>query len=178
MSKEGILSIFCKKKPSLSFLTSDTHSPNLEDFAVIIQIYSLERLLKGKQRMVQVKDSKTYDLEERLIDFAVRIIRITESLPKTKVAKHIEGQLIRCGTSPAPNYGEAQSAESRADFIHEMKVCLKELRETRVWLLMIVKAKLIKTVSKLDALIQENNELISIFVTSIRTARKAKKKST
>ncbi len=127
--------------------------------------------------MTEGKEDKTYDLEERLIDFAVDIIRMAESLPKSKVANHIAGQLIRCGTSPAPNYGEAQSAESRADFIHKMKVCLKELRETRVWLLMIVRAKLIKTVSKLDALIQESNELISIFVTSIRTAKKSKKKS-
>jgi len=127
--------------------------------------------------MTEGKEDKIYDLEERLIDFAVRIIRMAESLPETKVANHIAGQLIRCGTSPAPNYGEAQSAESRADFIHKMKVCLKELRETRVWLLMIVRAKLIKTVSKLDALIQESNELISIFVTSIRTAKKGKKKS-
>jgi four helix bundle protein len=133
--------------------------------------------LKGKQGMTEEKEDKTYDLEGRLIDFAVRIIRMAESLPKTKVANHIAGQLIRCGTSPAPNYGEAQSAESRADFIHKMKVCLKELRETRVWLLMIVRAKLIKTVSKLDSLIQESNELISIFVTSIRTAKKGKKKS-
>ncbi|UCD83173.1 MAG: four helix bundle protein [Desulfobacterales bacterium] len=97
-------------------------------------------------------------------------------MPNTQVANHIAGQLIRCGTSPAPNYGEAQSAESRADFIHKMKICLKELRETRVWLLMIVRAMLIKPVSKLDSLIQENNELISIFVTSIRTAKKGKKK--
>ena len=120
-------------------------------------------------------EDKSYDLEERLIDFAVRVIRMAESLPKTKVANHIAGQLLRCGTSPAPNYGEAQSAESRADFIHKMKVCLKELRETRVWLIMIVRAKLIKPVSKLDSLIQESNELISIFVTSIKTARKGKK---
>ena len=127
--------------------------------------------------MTEEKEDKSYDLEERLIDFAVRIIRMAESLPKTKVANHIAGQLLRCGTSPAPNYGEAQSAESRADFIHKMKVCLKELRETRVWLLMIVRVKLIKPVSKLDSLIQENNELISIFVTSIRTAKKGKKKS-
>ena len=97
-------------------------------------------------------------------------------MPNTKVANHIAGQLIRCGTSPAPNYGEAQGAESRADFIHKMKVCLKELRETRVWLLMIVRTMLIKPVSKLDSLIQESNELISIFVTSIRTAKMAKKK--
>jgi four helix bundle protein len=133
--------------------------------------------LKGKQGMTEEKEDKTYDLEERLIDFAVRIIRMAESLPEKKVANHIAGQLIRCGTSPAPNYGEAQSAELRADFIHKMKVCLKELRETRVWLLMIVRAKLIKTVSKLDSLIQGNNELISIFVTSIRTAKKGNKKS-
>ncbi len=126
--------------------------------------------------MADERDDKTFDLEDRLIDFAVRIISAAESLPKMKVANHIAGQLIRCGTSPVPNYGEAQSAESRADFVHKMKVCLKELRETRVWLLMIVRAKLIKQVSKLDSLIQENNELISIFVTSIRTAKKSKKK--
>ena len=97
--------------------------------------------------MTEEKEDKSYDLEERLIDFAVRVIRMAESLPKTKVANHIAGQLLRCGTSPAPNYGEAQSAESRADFIHKMKVCLKELRETRVWLLMIARVKLIKPVS-------------------------------
>ena len=119
---------------------------------------------------------KAYDLEERLIDFAVRIIRMIEDLPNTRVGNHIAGQLLRCGTSPAPNYGEAQAVESRADFIHKMKVCLKELRETRVWLLMIVRAKLITPTSKLDPLIQESNELISIFVTSIRTAKKGKKR--
>ena len=123
------------------------------------------------------KDKRIYDLEERLIDFAVRIIRIAESLPKTKVGKHVSGQIIRCGTSPAPNYGEAQSAESRSDFIHKMKVALKELRETRVWLLIIVRAKLITPASKLDSLIIENNELISIFVTSIETARKKTNKT-
>ena len=123
------------------------------------------------------KEDKTFDLEDRLIDFAVRIIQATESLPKTKVGNHITGQLTRCGTSPAPNYGEAQAAESRADFIHKMKICLKELRETRVWLLMILKANLIKPASKLDSLIDENNQLISIFVTSVNTAREKNKKT-
>ena len=123
------------------------------------------------------KDKRTFDLEERLIDFAVRIIRIAESLPKTKIGKHVSGQIIRCGTSPAPNYGEAQSAESRSDFIHKMKVALKELRETRVWLLIIVRAKRITPASKLDPVIKENNELISIFVTSIETAKKKTKKT-
>ena len=103
-------------------------------------------------------DDRTFDLEERLIDFAVRIIRAAESLPKTKVGNHVSGQLIKCGTSPAPNYGEAQGAESRSDFIHKMKVCLKELRETKVWLLIIVKAELINPASKLDSLITENDE--------------------
>jgi len=123
------------------------------------------------------KESRIFDLEERLIDFAIRIIRIAESLPKTKVGNHIAGQLIRCGTSPAPNYGEAQSAESRADFIHKMKVCLKELRETKIWLLMIIRAKLVKPASKLEPLIDENNELISIFVSSIKTAKQKDKKT-
>jgi len=117
------------------------------------------------------KEKKEYDLEGRLIDFAVRIIEVGRSLPKTKVGNRIAGQLVRCGTSPASNYGEAQGAESRSDFIHKMKVCLKELRETRVWLVMIVRAGLIKPASKLDSLIDENNQLISIFVKSIQTAR-------
>ena len=123
------------------------------------------------------KENKIFDIEERLIDFAVRIIRTAESLPKTKVGNRIAGQLIRCGTSPAPNYGEAQSAESRSDFIHKMKVSLKELRETRIWLLMTVKANLIKPASKLEPLINENNELISIFVTSVKTAKEKNKKT-
>jgi len=118
--------------------------------------------------------NKEYDLEDRLINFAVRIVHAAESLPKTKVGNHIAGQLIRSGTSPAPNYGEAQSSESRADFIHKMKVSLKELRETKVWLLMIIKADLIKPASKLKSLIDENDQLISIFVSSIRTAKNNK----
>ena len=120
------------------------------------------------------KDKKTFDLEDRLIDFAVRIIRIAESLPKTRVGNHIAGQLIRCGTSPAPNYGEAQGAESRSDFIHKMKVSLKELRETKVWLIMIVRANLIKPKSKLEPDIIENDELISIFMASIKAAKQNK----
>ncbi|RLC34739.1 MAG: four helix bundle protein [Candidatus Nealsonbacteria bacterium] len=123
------------------------------------------------------KENRIFDLEERLIDFAVRIIHTAESLPKTKVGNHIAGQLIRCGTSPASNYGEAQSAESRSDFIHKIKVCLKELRETRIWLLIVVNAVLIKPASKLDPLINENNELIFIFVTSVKSVKQNDKKT-
>jgi len=123
------------------------------------------------------EEGRAFDIEDRLIDFAVRIIRLAESLPKNKVGNHIAGQLIRCGTSPAPNYGEAQSAESRSDFVHKMKVCLKELRETRVWLLMIVRCDLMKKALKLESLIHENDELISIFATSIKTAKQKDKKT-
>ena len=122
-------------------------------------------------------NNKEFNLEERLIDFAVRIIQIAESLPKTKAGNHIAGQLIRCGTAPAPNYGEAQDAESRADFIHKMKVSLKELRETRIWLLIIGKANLLKPASKLEPLIDESNQLISIFVASVKTAKQNKRKN-
>jgi len=123
------------------------------------------------------KEMKKFDLEERLIDFAVRIMRITESLPKSKVGNHIASQLIRCGTAAAPNYGEAQSAESRSDFIHKIKISLKELRETRVWLLIIIKANLIKPASKLEPVLDENNQLISIFVASTKTAKENRKKT-
>ena len=113
-----------------------------------------------------------FDLEERLVDFAVRIIKVSDSLPNTRAGNHVRGQMLRSGTSPAPNYAEAQSAESRADFVHKVKIVLKELRETKVWLRMIVKAELITPPSKLDPLIAENNELISIFVASVKTASK------
>ena len=115
---------------------------------------------------------KTFDLEDRLIAFAVRVIRVSAALPKTPVGRHISMQLARSGTSPAPNYGEAQSAESRADFVHKLKIVLKELRETKVWLLMIIRAALIKPTTSLNELIQEKDELISIFVTSVKTAMK------
>ncbi len=121
-----------------------------------------------------MKEKKKFDLEDRLIDFAVRVIITAESLPKNKAGNHIAGQLIRSGTSPAPNYGEAQSAESRADFIHKMKVSLKELRETLVWLKMIKRARFIEPSSKIEPLLDENNQLISIFVTSLQTAKEKK----
>ncbi len=112
------------------------------------------------------------DLEDRLIDFAVLIIEITKELPKTKIGMHLEGQLVRSGTSPALNYGEAQSAESRKDFIHKMKIVLKELRETLVGLKIIKRAKLLKQENKLDLAMKENDELIAIFVRSVDTAIK------
>lgn len=115
---------------------------------------------------------KKYDLEKRLIDSAVRIMDLVETLPNTRAGSHIAGQLVRCGTSPAPNYGEAQSAESRSDFIHKIKIVLKELRETKVWLQIIHRKRMTKSGGQTELLVAECNESISIFVTSVKTAEK------
>ena len=110
-------------------------------------------------------------MEDRLIEFAVLIIKIAERIGNTVAGKHLGGNLIRCGTSPAHNYGEAQGAESRRDFIHKMKICLKELRETRVGLKIINKLPFDHVRSLIDEALLENEELISIFVKSIETAK-------
>ena len=119
---------------------------------------------------------REYDLEERLVRFAVTIIEVAEALPRTRAGNHIAGQLVRCGTSPAPNYGEAQSAESRKDFVHKMKVSLKELRETRVWLLIILRKRFRNAMSKAEAALPECQELIRIFAKSIATAQSGESK--
>jgi four helix bundle protein len=115
-----------------------------------------------------------YDLEERLILFTLLIIDIVEILPNTRAGNHIAGQLIRSGTSPAFNYGEAQVAESRDDFIHKMKICLKELKETHIALQIIRRKPLVKDFEKVDKSIVECKEIISIFVKSIETAKRNK----
>ncbi|MCA9033051.1 MAG: four helix bundle protein [Planctomycetaceae bacterium] len=113
--------------------------------------------------------TKAGDIEDRLIDFAVRVLKVTEALPSTKAGNHIAGQLVRSGTSLAPNYGEAQSAESRRDFIHKMKICLKELRETLIWL-RIIERKVLCPPERLAEILKECDELIAIFVASVKTA--------
>jgi len=124
-----------------------------------------------------MNDKRKFDLEERLIDFAVLIIEITESLNNTRAGNHISSQLVRSGTSPALHYGEAQSAESRNDFIHKLKILLKELRESLVALKIIKRVSLTKKLEIVDKGISECNELISIFVKSIETAKKNNPKS-
>lgn len=109
-------------------------------------------------------------LEDRLIDFAVRIIALCNRLSATFAGKHIAGQLVRAGTSPAPNYSEARSAESRADFIHKLRVVVKELNETSVWLRVVARSNLIKS-TLLGGLTTEADELKRIFGASLRTAR-------
>ncbi|MEI6049762.1 MAG: four helix bundle protein [Bacteroidota bacterium] len=117
-------------------------------------------------------NDKKFDLEDRLIDFAVAIIKFVENLPGSKSAIHLGGQLLRSGTSPSLNYGEAKSGESKNDFVHKMKVCLKELRESHNCLKIMYKARIYKAEPEILHLIKECNELISIFVTSIVTATK------
>ncbi|HLP63364.1 four helix bundle protein [Flavobacterium sp.] len=119
---------------------------------------------------------KKFDLHERLIDFAVTIIDITDNLKTTKAGNHLSGQIVRSGTAPSLNYSEAQSAESRNDFIHKMSVVLKELRETHSCLKIIHRAKIyLKGEQNLLVSIKENDELISIFVKSIETSRSKNK---
>jgi four helix bundle protein len=116
-------------------------------------------------------NGSAYDLEERLLNYAAEIVRLTERLPHTRSANHIAGQLLRSGTSPLPNHGEAQAAESRSDFIHKRSICLKELRESRRWLRLILRVPLTKEENKTQSLILETEELIRIFAKSIKTAK-------
>lgn len=114
-------------------------------------------------------------LEDRLIDFAVAIIGVVEVLPSTKAGNHIANQLLRSGTSPAPNYGEARGAESTKDFIHKIKISLKELRETMIWLKIITRKNLVDS-NLIKTALGECNELISIFVATTKTADRNTKK--
>ena len=117
-----------------------------------------------------------YDLEDRLLDYAARIIRLTDALPRSRAARHVADQLLRSGTAPLSNHGEAQAAESPDDFIHKLSVALKELKESRRWLRLIVKAPLVKDTRYVEPLLVETEELIRIFGASIRTARARKAK--
>ena len=113
-----------------------------------------------------------YDLENRLIAFSVDIIKIVNHMVNSKAGNHLAGQIVRSGTSGSLNYGETQGTESRKDFIHKMKIILKELREKYICLKIIGLAELFKDTSKLNNLINENNQLIAIFVNSLQTAKK------
>ncbi len=114
-------------------------------------------------------------LDNRLIEFAAKIVKLADSISKINSTKYLSNQILRSGTAPALNYGEAQEAESAADFIHKMKICLKELRET-FNCLKIIDLVLEEKQNELDLLKKENNELISIFVASVKTARRNKEK--
>ena len=114
---------------------------------------------------------KKFDLEDRFIDHTIRISNVVDKIDNSKLGTHIAGQLIRCGSSPALNYGEAQSAESRKDFVHKMKVILKELKESQICLKISERKPLIPNPKKLVPIMKETEELIAIIYKSIETAK-------
>jgi four helix bundle protein len=119
--------------------------------------------------------SRVYDLEERLIAFAIRMLEVSELLPKTNAGIHLSDQLVRSGTSPAFNYGEAQAAESSRDFIHKIGIVLKELRETSICLKIIIRKPLVKETDTIKKDLSEWSELIAIFAKSVKTAKGIRK---
>jgi four helix bundle protein len=121
-------------------------------------------------------EPRKYDLEDRFVDYTCRMIDVVEALPNTRAGNYIAGQLVRSCHSPTFNYGEAQGAESRNDFIHKMGVILKELKECRTALKIIIKKQMIKPVPKLTPIFKETEELIAIIAKSISTAQKNKEK--
>lgn len=118
------------------------------------------------------QENRKFDLEERLLEFASAVIDLSEKLPNSRAGNHIAGQILRSGTSPYPNHGEAEDAESREDFIHKLKICLKELRETRRWARLIKRKGWGKDDPPLPLILSESDELIRIFFSSIQTAKK------
>ncbi len=117
-------------------------------------------------------ENRKFDHEDRLLEFASAVIDLSESLPDTRAGNHIAGQILRSGTSPYPNHGEAEAAESREDLIHKLKICLKELRETRRWARLIKRKGWAKDDPTLLFVLSESDELIRIFHTSIQTAKR------
>jgi four helix bundle protein len=115
---------------------------------------------------------RRYDLEDRLLEFASAVIDLSEKLPASRAGNHVAGQVLRSGTSPYPNHGEAEAAESREDFIHKLKVCLKELRQTRRWARLIHHKGWARSAPVLIFVLNESDELIRIFVSSIQTAQR------
>jgi four helix bundle protein len=124
---------------------------------------------QGSTLNVQRQKQQRLDLEERLPEFSARIIEIVDALPNTRGANHVGGQLLRCGTSPYGNHGEVQAAESRRDFVHKLRLRLKQLKETRRWSHLIQRAGWLPE-SKTAPILGETEELIKIFFNSVRTA--------
>ena len=120
---------------------------------------------------------RAFDLEDRLLDFAARIIRVSESMKPTPAGRHVGNQLLRSGTSPFANHGEAEGAESLNDFVHKLRICYKELRESRRWMRLAQRADLLDQPERLTPLLDEADELIRIFAASLRTAEKKREKN-
>ncbi len=122
-------------------------------------------------------EKRNYDLEDRLVEYTCRMIEVVEALPNTRAGHYIAGQLIRSCHSPSFNYGEVQAAESIKDFLHKMGIVLKELKECRIAIKIIMKKELIKPLAKLENVYNETEQLIAIIAKGIATARKNDKKN-
>jgi len=142
--------------------TGKAETSNVQRSTSNVELRGQKAASSGEQR---------FDLEERLLDYAVRIIRLVDALPTSRAGRHVADQLLRCGTSPLANHGELQGAESRKDFIHKLGICLKEIREARRWLRLIHRVPLVAP-AKVEPLLNETEALIKIFSASIRTAEK------
>ena len=129
---------------------------------------STSNIQRDERRRTGVAGTR-YDLEDPLLDYAVRIIRLVNALPRTLAGRHVAGQLLRCGTSPLANHGEVQGAESRKDFIHKLGICFKEIRESRRWLRLVHRVPFISP-ERVEPLLRETEELVKIFSASIKTA--------
>lgn len=116
------------------------------------------------------------DIADRLLEFAARVGKVVDALPDNRIGRHIAGQLVRSGTSPAPNYEEARGAESKKDFVHKLGICLKELRESCCWLRLIVKADLLPD-ARISTLLDEGQQLTAIIASSIITAKNVQVKN-
>jgi four helix bundle protein len=130
------------------------------------------RIAEGSDGEYASASKRVYDLEDRLLEFAAMIVELAESLPNTRAGNHIAGQLLRCGTSSLSNHGEVEAAESRRDFLHKLRICLKELRETKRWLRLVGRTRTLTTATNFTTCLNEVEELIRIFVASIRTAQR------
>lgn len=116
------------------------------------------------------------DLEDRLINFAVRSGKVADALPENRLGQHIAGQIVRSGTSAAPNYAEGCAAESRKEFVHKLSIGLKELRETKTWLRIIRKADLLSA-RRLQDIVDEADQLCAILSRSIHTAKRGTRRA-
>ena len=126
----------------------------------------------GRSSEQRTPTEQKYDLEERLLEFAVAVIDVSEKLPDTRAGNHLAGQFLRAGTSPYGNHGEAQAPESAEDFIHKMKICLKELREALRWARLIDRKQWLGGDGQLTFALREGDELIRIFKASVQTAER------
>jgi four helix bundle protein len=130
--------------------------------------------VKGKPplnfKTLNMESQTKFDLEDRLVDFTCICLDVCDLLPGTRTGQNLEHQLSKSGTASALIYGEAQGAESRTDFLHKMKMCLKEIKETRINL-KIIKRKPVLVHEKVEIAFTEVNQLMAIFLKSIDTAQ-------